>query len=233
MKKYKLLSSIFYNLSNKIISVSEGVKQDILNNTFINKNKIITIYNPVPDHGYRIKNIINKKFTLVTVGKLKSQKNHILLCNSINLLNDNIKKNIILHIVGDGELENNLKNYIKSNQLGEIINLVGYKSDPMKFVTNCDLFVLSSDYEGLPTVLIEAMYTGIYILSTDCPHGPKEILCDYPNSLLVPIKDPLILSKSIEKIYLEKKIKNSVKIEFNKFDPEIAYVQYHSLVYEK
>ena len=74
----------------------------------------------------------------------------------------------------------------------------------MKYVARSNSFISSSDYEGLPTVLIEASYTGIDIISTDCPYGPSETLKNYSNSTLVSVKNKNMLSSSIEKYYNKK-----------------------------
>ena len=233
LNKYKFFTFLFYNLSYRIICVSNGVKSDIINNCYIHKKKFITIYNPIPNHGYRIKKNDNDIFKIITVGRLKNQKNHFLLIDAINLLNSNIKNKIQVEIIGDGELKKDLYNYIIKLKLDKNIKIMGFKKNPMQFVAKSNLFVLSSDYEGLPTVLIEALYTGIDIISTDCPYGPSEILSNYPNSILVPIKNALAMSKAIEN-YFENKNKIFIKKENNitTFLPEIIFKQYYSLIYD-
>lgn len=232
IKKYKIFTCLFYNLSHKIICVSEGIKNDIIKNTFVLKNKLLTIYNPIPDHGYRITNKKSEIFKIISVGRLKHQKNHFLLIDSIKLLNDNIKKNILVNIVGDGELKEKLENYIKKNNLNKIIKILGFKQNPMKYVAESNLFILSSDYEGLPTVLIEALYTGIDIISTDCPYGPSEILKNYSNSTLVSIKNSNMMSASIEKYYNKKSNNFLLKQNIEKsYLPNTIFEKYFSVIY--
>lgn len=232
LNKYKFFSFLFYNLSYKIICVSNGVKKDIIDNCFINKKKILTIYNPIPDHGYRVKKNDNSKFKIITVGRLKHQKNHFLLIEAINLLKENIKNSIQLEIIGDGELKKDLYDCIKNFKLDRQIKLIGFKENPMKYVAQSSLFVLSSDYEGLPTVLIEALYTGIDIISTNCPYGPSEILSNYPNSTLVPVNDTRAMSRAIENYFVNKnktieKKENNIK----NFLPQIVFAKYYSIIY--
>jgi glycosyltransferase involved in cell wall biosynthesis len=232
LNKYKFFTFLFYNLSHKIICVSNGVKLDILNNCYILKKKFLTIYNPIPDHGYRIKKNNNDIFKIITVGRLKHQKNHFLLIDAINLLDPKIKNNIHVEIIGDGELKNDLLEYIKKLKLFKNIKLIGFKKNPMEYVAQSNLFVLSSNYEGLPTVLIEALYTGIDIISTNCPYGPSEILPNYPNSTLTPINNAAAMSKSIENYF-----NNKNKIYFKKntitnFLPETIFKKYYSVIYD-
>ena len=116
----------------------------------------------------------------------------------------------------------------KEKGINDKVNFIGYMSDPYKLVSKCDVFILSSDYEGLPTVLIEAAYTGIPIVSTDCPWGPKEILESYELCELVPIRNPKAMSEAI--INISKKNININKIKNNKtldkFNPEKIVDQY-------
>ena len=81
-----------------------------------------------------------------------------------------------LAILGKGYKEKQLRNYISENNLQKFVKLVGYKENPESYIKTSDVFVLSSRYEGLPNVLIESLYLKKYIISSNCPTGPKEIL---------------------------------------------------------
>ena len=81
-----------------------------------------------------------------------------------------------LVIIGRGYKEKKLSKYILENNLQKIIKLIGYKKNPESYIKISDVFVLTSTYEGLPNVLIESLYLKKYIISSDCPTGPKEIL---------------------------------------------------------
>ena len=80
-----------------------------------------------------------------------------------------------LVIIGKGHEYIHLKNFIISNNLQNKVKLVGYKANAYNFIKKCDIFVLTSKYEGLPNVLLEAQFFKKYIISSNCPTGPKEI----------------------------------------------------------
>ena len=94
-----------------------------------------------------------------------------------------------LVIIGRGYKEKKLRKYILENNLQKIIKLVGYKDNPESYIKISDVFVLSSIYEGLPNVLIEALYLKKYIISSDCPTGPREILKNGRYGDLFKVKD--------------------------------------------
>ncbi len=81
-----------------------------------------------------------------------------------------------LVIIGRGYKEKKLRKYILENNLQKIVKLIGYKKNPQSYIKISDIFVLTSIYEGLPNVLVESLYLKKYIISSDCPTGPKEIL---------------------------------------------------------
>ena len=87
---------------------------------------------------------------------------------------DNIKFKLCL--IGQGSNYNKIQNLIIKYKLRNLVKLVGFKKKAYEYINSADLFVLTSKYEGLPNVLLEAQYLGIPIISSDCPTGPKEIL---------------------------------------------------------
>ena len=79
-------------------------------------------------------------------------------------------------IIGRGKEKNNLVRYIKRNNLSKNIKLINFLDSPFNLIRSSDLFILTSIYEGLPNVLLEAQTLKKFIISSDCPTGPKEIL---------------------------------------------------------
>lgn len=137
------------------------------------------------------------------------QKDQITILKAIKLvLKEN--KNIQLIIVGKGDKETELNNYIFRNKLECYVRLVGYQNNPFKYIRIADLFILSSKYEGLPNALIEAMFLKKSLISSDCPTGPKEIL-DYGNyGSLFKVGDYKLLAELILNFKKnKKKIKNA------------------------
>ena len=201
----KLIVRYFYIRSSKIISVSKGVKNDLVKNFNIPKNKITTCYNP----GYDI-DIFDKSLNsdpdipkfgeyIISVGRLSKQKNYSNLLKAFNYLKKNNKKKIKLVIVGEGPEYNNIIENIKSFGLTKDVVLVGFKKNPFPLIMNASVFVLSSDNEGFGLVLVEALALGKQIVSTDCQSGPKEILKNGEFGQLVPVGNYKRLAVSINK----------------------------------
>ena len=102
-----------------------------------------------------------------------------------------------LFIIGEGSEYQSLSSLIRKSAFYEDISLAGYKDNPFPYMNRAAVFTLSSLWEGLPTVLIEAMAMGTPIVSTDCPSGPREILNGGEYGTLVPINDAVKLADAI------------------------------------
>ena len=197
-----------YPKADKVIAVSQGVKNDISEYLGINREKIAMIYNPIVDeeifelaqepvdhpwfHNVRIPIIL-------AVGALRKQKNYPLLFKAFNLICRKIPLRLI--ILGDGRERENLENLAQELEIADKIDLLGFQRNPYKFIAKASIFVLSSLLEGLPTVLVEAMACGVPVVSTDCPSGPREIITEPGyNGLLVQAADPKALAKAIFRV---------------------------------
>ena len=128
-----------------------------------------------------------KKINLINVGRLVDQKNQITILKAINLIKE--KVSVRLLIVGKGENKKNLLEYINKNNLSNQVQLVGYKKNPYNLIKSSDIFLLTSTYEGLPNVLLETQVLKTYIISTNCPTGPREILLNGKAGTLIKIDD--------------------------------------------
>lgn len=120
---------------------------------------------------------IPHKRYLITVGRIENQKNHSLLIKSLSIIKDS---NLHLIIIGEGSCTQNLKDLSANLNISEQVHFIGKKENPFKYISKADIFILSSDFEGFPNVLVEAMACHTSIISTDCPSGPREILA--PNT---------------------------------------------------
>lgn len=170
------------------ISLSEGVKNDLIENFNYPSDKIQTIYNSCSFNWFykeskAIDDLIAKfdfsKPSLVTVGRLTYQKGQWHLLRAISIVKKTLP-NIQLFIFGQGELKNKLLEYAKILGIQDNVFWLGYINNHHKFLTNCDLFVLPSIYEGLGNVLLESIACGLPTISMDCPNGPREILSNSP-----------------------------------------------------
>jgi len=216
------------NMTDKVIVNSLEFRKKISIKFNINA---ICIFNPLnrneilKNSKNKIKNkILKKKLNLVSVGRLVHQKNQITILKAVNLIKKKIDFNLI--IIGDGPEKDNLFNYIKAQKLENKVQLLSYKKNPFNYIKSSDIFLLSSLYEGLPNVLLEAQVLKTYIISSDCPTGPREILLNGKAGSLFKVGDYKRLSKLIIE-YSKKKdsyeYKKKIKIGYNnlhRFDYE-------------
>jgi len=200
----QLLVKWFYPLSDEIIAVSKGVADDLAGTVGINRNRIKVIYNPiindtlfvkasrVPDHAWYSNSQIP---IVISIGRLTEQKDFSTLLDAFRIAADQINARLV--ILGEGEERNLLTRKIEDLGLQEMVLMPGFVDNPYAFLAHSSVFVLSSKWEGLPTVLVEAMACGLPVVATDCPSGPREILQDGKFGRLIPVGDPVALSSAI------------------------------------
>lgn len=179
----KLLIKRLYNKADNIITVSKLIKKDLIDNFNIKENNIRVIYNPINDREIDIlikeniddkyKYIFNKK-VLINIGRLTEVKAHKHLLKSFSIVCEK-RNDINLLLVGDGELKEKLEAFSIELGIQDRVFFTGFQSNPYKFLKRADMFVLTSIVEGFPNVVIESMYCGIPILSTDCEFALREV----------------------------------------------------------
>ena len=139
------------------------------------------------------------EFRIVAAGRLHEQKGfHFLLGAVRTLVHERKLRQLRVHILGEGEQEQELRNVIRQHTLEQFVTLYGFETNPAKWFVRSHLFCLSSIYEGMPNAVLEAMAARIPVLSTDCPSGPREVLDDGRVGRLVPAGDALALTDGIE-----------------------------------
>lgn len=135
--------------------------------------------------------------SLITVGRLYPQKNQALLMRAFSLVHKDMPE-ISLKICGKGVEEQRLKKLVQELGIGDYVHFLGEVNDVKEQLKHSSCFVLSSDYEGLPNALMEAMAVGLPVISTDCPcGGPRMLIEQYKNGILVPCNDEKSLAKAI------------------------------------
>ena len=203
------------------------------------KIKVENIFNPLNLDEIKKKSkekinfkFFNDGFKIINIGRLTDQKDQITLLKSINLLR--YKINIKLLIIGTGVEEKNLKDYIRKYNLSNCVKIKKFLDNPYPYILKSDLFVLTSKYEGLPNVLLEAAVLKKFIISTNCPTGPKEILLNGKGGFLFKIGDYRKLSKLIllffrNKNQLERKI-NFTYNSLKRYNLKKNLMKYYSLL---
>ena len=133
---------------------------------------------------------------LINVGRLADQKNHALLLRAFRRLLE-VHPQARLMILGEGPLRGELEQQARSLGIDRNLLLPGFTLRPFGYLATAELFVLSSDYEGLPLVLAEAMHAGLRIVSTDCVSGPRELLAGGRYGRLTPVGDEAALAEAL------------------------------------
>lgn len=179
-------------LSDKVIAVSEGVKSDIIALTRCKVSKVDVIYNPcftAEEIKIALKrNDNDRKINFVAVGRFDRQKNFQRLVHAFNFALDN-GCHFSLDIYGDGPEYSKVEHLTSYKR--DRIRLLGNKSGINQVLSQYDVFILTSRYEGFGNVLAEALGAGLCCISIDCPHGPREILHDGDFGFLVDESDDL------------------------------------------
>ena len=250
--------------ADKTVCISKNVEYDMRDFFKIKEKKLCTIYNPVDikslltiEEDYTFDKEFSDYFNIVTMGRLTYQKGQWNLIYAIKDIVVQYPK-VRLYILGDGELKNELEELVKKLELEEHVFFLGFISNAHKFLRQCDLFVLTSLFEGLGNVLLEAMALGLPVISTDCKSGPREIIA--PNSNIKSVcenidverfgilvkqfskeknivdNDSLVyIKQAIEMFYLDKKLREKYttksKMRANDFSKEKVYNEWMKLVF--
>ena len=177
----------------------------------------------------------SRSLKIINIARFTSQKDHLTLLKAVNFLKKILKIKLI--IVGRGSCENKMRNFIYKNNLEKIVKIYGYTQNPYPYLKQSNLFVLSSKFEGLPNVLLESLVLGRFVISSNCPTGPKEILLGNRGGLLFKPGNYKDLAKKILFFYKNKKICKK-KLNFaiknlDRFDYNKNIKKYFKLVSEK
>ncbi len=219
----KFLYKIIINLSDEVIVNSLEFKKSL--KIFFNVNSKC-IYNPL--NQLKIlrlskakKNLNffsgNKHLKIINIGRFTDQKNQLLILKSIKYLKESIPIKLI--IAGRGVNYNLLKNYIRKHKLSKLVKLMNFIENPYPLIKSADVFILSSNYEGLPNVLLEAQCLKKIIISTKCPTGPNEILLSGKAGVFFKMNDYKDLSKKIFYVFNNRsKLKKKIAIGFKNLD---------------
>lgn len=199
---FNILYKIFYRFADVIICQTSEMAADLLKNYNISEKKLSIIRNPVDVNrlkklsgGYEKISKVNKKI-VVACGRLDYQKGFDLLLEGFSLVS---YKDCELWIIGDGPQKENLENIILSYKLENKVKLLGFMDNPYRHIKSADLFILSSRFEGMPNVVLEAISLGTPVLASSKISGMKELLKDEKSCILIDKVSPLNLAEGIEK----------------------------------
>lgn len=202
---YRLVPFL-YPRAARIIAVSDGVAEDLAKFAGMRRGRIDVAHNPVvtPDMLAKAAQPVNHPWfvegevpVILGVGRLSAQKDFGTLLRAFALVR--AARPVRLVILGEGTCRKELENLADELGVAADVQMPGFVDNPLAFMGKASLFALSSRFEGLPTVLIEAMACGTPVVATDCPSGPREILEDGKLGGLAPIGDAQALASAIER----------------------------------
>jgi glycosyltransferase involved in cell wall biosynthesis len=203
----KVLAKKILPWANKIVTVSEMAKSDLINTFGMPVSKVVSIPN-----AFDVMKVLalsqDETFThdwfngelpvVVSIGRLTKQKGFSDLLQAFAKLLKHRRARLI--ILGEGEDRIMLQELITKLRLMDSVQMPGYVSNPYPYLKNADVFVMSSYFEGFPGALMEALACGVPVISTNCPSGPSEIITNGIDGLLVPVGDIIALCSAMDYI---------------------------------
>jgi glycosyltransferase involved in cell wall biosynthesis len=205
MRSVPILMRRYFPLADLVVAPSEGVGEDVIAITGLPRSRIAVVHNPVfrpeiielsrqsVDHPWFRDSAVP---VLVAAGKFKPQKDFATLLKAFAELRG--KRPLRLLILGEGAERVALEQLVQSLDVAADVDMPGYVENPYAYFKQAAVFVLSSAWEGLPNVLIEAMACGCPVVATDCPSGPGEILDQGRIGQLVPVGDVAAMARAID-----------------------------------
>lgn len=198
------LARLLYPEADRILAVSHGVAASLSKWLGIEPDTIRVINNPIISH--RLFDAMAEKLdhpwfqadqppVILAVGRLAKQKDYPTLIQAFATLSDQIPARLV--ILGEGDERRSIEGLIASHHLQGRVALPGFVPNPYAYMSRASLFVLSSAWEGYPTVLVEALACGCPVVATDCPSGPAEILSGGDLGILVPVGDAAALAQAM------------------------------------
>jgi glycosyltransferase involved in cell wall biosynthesis len=198
------LARYFYPWADSIIAVSEGAADDLAATLRIDRQRIHVVYNPVvtPELAHLAREPVDHPWfsgggppVILGVGRLTKPKDFPTLVRAFAMVRQQREARLV--ILGEGEDRPQLEQLVQQLALEQNVSLPGFVDNPYSYMARARVFALSSRWEGFGNVLVEAMACGTPVVSTDCPHGPREILEDGRWGKLVPVGNPQALASSI------------------------------------
>jgi glycosyltransferase involved in cell wall biosynthesis len=239
--KYKLIpifKRLMYPRADAIITISDGVARDLADVTGIIEDEMTTIYNPAYNPAIPTKaqepvdmEWMNdeKKRVAIGVGHMKPQKDFATLIRATHRINT--KEDLYLVILGEGELENDLKSLAEKLEIRDRVHFPGFVNNPYAYMKKADIFVLSSAWEGFGNVIVEAMACGTPAVCTNCPGGPAEILSDGEYGPLVPVGDEEAMATAIRDVLADPINSSELQSRAKDFAIEPIVDQYEELLH--
>lgn len=228
----------FFPRADGIVAVSQGAADDLANFAPLDRRAITVIYNPVVGNG-PVPELatpaaptgwcVGTHRRVLAVGTLKEIKDYRTLLDAFATLRQRADARLL--ILGEGECRSALEAQARHLGITDSVFMPGFVKDATPYYRHADLHVLSSTGEGLPTVIIEALAAGTPVVSTDCPSGPREILCGGKFGRLVPVGDVDALAAAMQESLTASHDKAALMARAQDFTIDKAVDQYEALLF--
>lgn len=231
MKLLRWSMRLFYPRAEARVCVSAAVADDLARLSGLDRERFEVIYNPIPappQTPEQTQSLSKPRRRILNVGSLKRQKNQELLLRAFAGLQLNPPAR--LTILGEGARRARLEQLAQELGIADRVSMPGFTLETWPHYRAADLFVLSSDYEGFANVLVEAMATGLPVVSTDCESGPREVLDNGRYGRLVPVGDVAAMTSAIEEALNSEHDPQEQCRRARQFRPEIAVERYLKLL---
>ena len=229
--------------TNYVVAVCEAAKKKLIEDGIVDRERCVVVPNGIKVNSYisiKNKNSNNsalgkvkksKNLIIGSVGRLNWAKDYFTLLDSFKLLSEEYD-HISLEIIGGGALREKLQEHVSKIGVSDLVELLGDKEDVKPFLSNMDIFVMSSVSEGYSIALLEACAVGLPIVATDVG-GNSEIVQHGKNGLIVPPKDPVALAKNISALIQDKNMCKQFALLGQKWVLEHGNVSHMAKCYEK
>lgn len=233
----------YYSEADEVVAVSNGVARDTADYLGLRRQHVKTIYNPVaakemkglsemdPGHRWLEQSDIP---VVLGIGRFVSQKDFPLLLKAFAELRKKREARLLL-LGGDDSSDEQVRHRAELERLaselgiGEDVDMPGFKENPYPYFRRASVFALSSRFEGFGNVLVEALFCGCPVVSTDCPSGPSEILRDGEFGALVPVGDASGLAEAIDTALEQPVDGNVLRARGEEFSVDRAVDNYNNL----
>ena len=222
--------------ADSVVAVSAGVADDLSAQTGIPRNRFRVIYNPVITDTLRLASAATVDHpwfqpgeppVVLAVGRLDKQKDFPMLVRAFRLVRN--RRSARLVIIGEGPDRNRIEQAVHDAGLTKNVALPGFEHNPYRFMNRAAVFASSSQWEGFGVALVEALAVGLPVVSTDCTHGPAEILCNGKFGTLVAVGDHEAMAEALLTA-LDNPVRSDSSLHLEQFTVRSVASKYLSVV---
>jgi glycosyltransferase involved in cell wall biosynthesis len=230
---YRVIGPV-YRRADKVITLTDGARDDLVANFGVPFERIFVMRSNAVIDDETVERLAGwdgesgrEPGLIVSIGRLSPEKDHLALVRAFSQIRTPGAR---LVLVGEGPLRPQIEALIASLGIKDRVQLTGQVSDPFEWLMRASLSVTSSWFEGLGNALIEALACGTPVVSTDCPHGPREILAGGEFGTLVPVGDVAAMAAAIDKALNQPVDRNRLRKRVSHYQSKSAAAEFVRLL---